>query len=213
MKKLLLTLGLLLGSAVSAFAACPANFAVMHDFPGSAFNMGLLSDANGNCDSRIDWDTSSQAHADAIAPLPLKALSSEPAAATTTNPVPAMADLVGKQVTSPYANRENMVRCAVTITASTAATTCTGMGAQGASVKIYVTDLCVTRNDAGTTAITATLNDSATSIVDLPNNGGGGGFCKSYNVPLVIAANTAFQVTLGTSITSGHVTASGFTGY
>lgn len=161
----------------------------------------------------VDTKTTSNLYLAAIAPVPLKALSSEPAAATTTNPVPAMADLVGKQVTSPYANRENMLRCAVTITASTAATTCTGMGAQGASVKIYITDLCITRGDAGTTAITATLNDSATSIVDLPNNGGGGGFCKSYNVPLVIAANTAFQITLGTSITSGHVTASGFNGY
>lgn len=212
MKRLFLAFGLLIAGIISASATCTGP-AVMHDFPGTSFNFSLGTAGDGGCKSLYDWDTSSQAHADSIAPLPLKALSSEPAAATTTNPVPAMADLAGKQVTSPYANRENMLRCAVTITASMAATTCTGMGAQGASVKIYITDLCITRGDAGTTAITATLNDSATSIVDLPNNGGGGGFCKSYNVPLVIAANTAFQITLGTSITSGHVTASGFSGY
>jgi hypothetical protein len=142
-----------------------------------------------------------------------QAFSSEPAAATTNNPVKEFCDLVGKSVTSPYANRENMLRCAVTITASTAATTCTGMGAQGASVKIYITDLCVTRNDAGTTADTFTLNDTATTVIDIPNNGGGGGICKTYNVPLVVAANTAFQGTSGTSITSLHMSATGFAGY
>jgi hypothetical protein len=141
------------------------------------------------------------------------AQSSEPAATTTGNLIGNRLDLTGKQITSPYANRENMLRCAVTITASTAATTCTGMGAQGSGVKIYVTDLCITRNDAGTSAVSMTLNDTATTIVDLPNNGGGGGFCKTYNVPLVIAANTAFQVTSGTSISSEHVSATGFAGY
>jgi hypothetical protein len=141
------------------------------------------------------------------------AQSAEPTKATTANSFSPMLDLVGKTVTSPYANRENFLSCAVTITASTSATTCTGMGAQGANVKIYVTDLCVTRNDAGTTADVFTLNDSATTIIDLPNNGGGGGACKSYSVPLVVAANTAFQGTSGTSLTSVHMSATGFKGY
>ena len=141
------------------------------------------------------------------------ASSSEPTKATTGNLTGLLLDLAGKLVTSPYANRENMLRCAVTITASTAATTCTGMGAQGANVKIYVTDLCVTRSDAGTTADVFTLNDSATTIIDLPNNGGGGGACHTYNVPLVVAANTAFQGTSGTSISSVHMSATGFAGY
>lgn len=141
------------------------------------------------------------------------ALSAEPTAATTGNLTGAFLDLAGKLVTSPYANRENMLRCAVTITASTSATTCTGMGAQGAGVKIYLTDVTCTRNDAGTTAVTATLNDSQTTIVDLPNNGGGGGYSHPYLVPLVVAANTAFQVTIGTSISSAHCSASGFKGY
>lgn len=141
------------------------------------------------------------------------AQSSEPAAATTGNLTGQMYDLTGKAVTSPYANRENMLRCAITLTASTSATTCTGMGAQGASVKIYITDLTCTRNDAGTTAATMTLNDSATTIVDMPNNGGGGGFSKTYNTPLVVAANTAFTVQSGTSLTSVHCSAAGFKGY
>lgn len=142
----------------------------------------------------------------------LDALSSEQTKATTGNIISAMGDLVGKQVTSPYANRENFLSCAVTIT-DTSGHTCTGMGAQGASVKIYVTDFACTRNDAGTTAISATLGDASTTIVDLPNNGGGGGFSKTYNVPLVIAANTAFTLTMSNSITSVHCSASGFKGY
>jgi len=146
-------------------------------------------------------------------PINLEALSSEPTKATTGNPIQSYADLVGKQVTSPYANRENFLNCAVTLTASTSATTCTGMGAQGASVKIYVTDLACTRNDAGTTAATMTLNDTATTIIDMPNNGGGGGFSNHYNVPLQVAANTAFTVQSGASLSSVHCSASGFKGY
>jgi hypothetical protein len=141
------------------------------------------------------------------------ASSAEPTKATTGNLTGITLDLAGKAVTSPYANRENQLQCAVTITASTAATTCTGMGAQGANVKIYVTDLCVTRSDAGTTADVFTLNDGATTIVDIPNNGGGGGFCHTYNVPLVVAANTAFTGASTTSISSIHMSATGFKGY
>lgn len=141
------------------------------------------------------------------------ASSSEPTAATTGNLTGGFFDLAGKQVTSPYANRENQLRCAITLTASTSATTCTGMGAQGASVKIYITDLTCTRNDAGTTASTLTLNDGATTIVDLPNNGGGGGYSHTFNTPLQVAANTAFTVQSGTSLTSVHCSAAGFKGY
>lgn len=140
-----------------------------------------------------------------------KAQSSE-TAVTNGQKVSLLLDLVGKLVTSPYANRENFLNCAVTDNANTA-TTCTGMGAQGASVKIYITDLCLTRSDAGTTAISATLNDSATTILDLPNSGGGGGVCKAYNVPLQVAANTAFQVTMSSATTSVHISASGYKGY
>lgn len=165
----------------------------------------------GPCLGKIDDDINTL-NTTATLSVPFKGQSSEPAAGTTGNPVAAFGDLTGKLVTSPYANRENMLRCAVTIT-GTGATTCTGMAAQGAGVKIYITSLCITRNDAGTTAATATLNDTATSLYDVPNNGGGGGICPPLPVPLAIAANTAFQVTMGASITSVHVSAQGFTGY
>jgi hypothetical protein len=56
MKRILSALVLLAGSFASANAACPATFAVMKDNASSTFNMGLLSDANGNCTSKIDVD-------------------------------------------------------------------------------------------------------------------------------------------------------------
>lgn len=139
--------------------------------------------------------------------------SSEPTKATAGNLTGVLVDLAGKQVTSPYAVRESQLRCAVTLTATTSATTCTGMAAQGASIKIYITDLTCTRSDAATTSATLTLDDSATTIIDMPNNGGGGGFSHTYNTPLVVAANTAFTVQSGTSLTSVHCSASGFSGY
>jgi hypothetical protein len=157
--------------------------------------------------------TTSTLYSVLTAPTPLLARSSEPVAATNASAVAAMGDLTGKIITSPYANRENMLRCAVTIATSIASTACVGMPAQNATTKIYITDLTCTRNDTGTTAVSVTLNDSATTIIDMPNNGGGGGFSHTYNVPLVIAANTTATITLGALINTTHCSATGFTGY
>jgi len=50
MKRILLALGLLIGSIGGASAACVAPV-VMHDFPGSTFNMSVLTAPDGNCAS------------------------------------------------------------------------------------------------------------------------------------------------------------------
>src|SRR6266852_6638592 len=53
MNKLALILAFLLGSIASALAACTSP-AVMHDFPGTAFNMSLATNAgDGNCASNM----------------------------------------------------------------------------------------------------------------------------------------------------------------
>jgi len=53
MKKLALILAFLLGSIASVSAACTSP-AVMHDFPGTAFNMSLATNAgDGNCASNM----------------------------------------------------------------------------------------------------------------------------------------------------------------
>ena len=139
-----------------------------------------------------------------------RAQSAEPTAVAGGQAVAAALDLSGKDITSPYANRENMVRGSG---AGTSTSAITMIAAQGASVKIYGTDLTITRNDAGTTAITVTLNDNASTVVDIPDNGGGGGFSHTFNVPLVWAANTAATCTPSAGVTTLHCSLSGFTGY
>lgn len=138
------------------------------------------------------------------------AQSSEPAAATTGSLTPLFGDLTGKVVTSPYANRENMLRGSASTT-GTGATTI--IAAQGANVKTYITDVECGRSDAGTAAIIVTLSDAAATILVLPNSGGGGGNNKAFNVPLVTAANTAFTFTAGTGTTTVYCSAQGFKGY
>lgn len=56
MKKILLAAAFLIGSAISAFAACTGP-AVMHDFPGTSFNMSLATVPDGNCGSNVALPT------------------------------------------------------------------------------------------------------------------------------------------------------------
>jgi hypothetical protein len=139
-----------------------------------------------------------------------QARSSEPTSATNGNLTGASVDLVGKQITSPYANRENYVRGSASSTSNTAVTI---IASAGGSLKNYITDVECGRSDAGTAAIIVTFNDSASTILVLPNSGGGGGNNKTFNVPLATAAATAFQFTPGTSTTTVYCSAQGYTGY
>jgi len=52
MKKIILAAAFLIGSIASAAAACVSP-AVMHDFPGTSFNMSLATVPDGNCGSNI----------------------------------------------------------------------------------------------------------------------------------------------------------------
>jgi hypothetical protein len=139
-----------------------------------------------------------------------RAKSAAPTAASDGQIQPLWVDLTGKAVTSPYAARELMVRGAASTT-GTGATTLIAAG--GASIKTYITDIECGRTDAGTSAITVTFNDSASTVLVLPNSGGGGGNVKAFNVPLVTAANTAFTFTAGTGVTTLYCAAQGFSGY
>lgn len=88
----------------------------------------------------------------------------------------------------------------------------TVIAAQGSGVKIYVTGIQIGRTDAGTAALTVTLNDTATSVFVVPDAGNGGGSNVVFDVPLVVAANTALTFTSGTGVTTLHVNAQGYTG-
>ena len=56
MKKIILAVAFLIGSIASAAAACTGP-AVMHDFPGTSFNMSLATVPDGNCGSNIALPT------------------------------------------------------------------------------------------------------------------------------------------------------------
>lgn len=133
------------------------------------------------------------------------AQASEPALQSSTLLIDPMLDRVGKTVTSPYANRENMLRGAANTT-GTGATTL--LAAQGASVKTYITGLECSNTSATTNFIT--LNDSATSIFIVPN---GGGTNIQFNVPLATAANTALTFTPSAGVTTEYCAVQGYAGY
>jgi hypothetical protein len=127
------------------------------------------------------------------------------------------ADLVGKLITSPYANRENYVSGTVSTSGNTLAVL---IATPTGGVRYWITDLQCTRNDAGTTAIVVSVNNVDTSGVQgangwtVPNSGGGGGFIKSFQVPLKIAASTALQIkNLSSGVTSLLCSATGYSGY
>lgn len=141
------------------------------------------------------------------------AQSSEPAKATTGNLTGVFLDLVGKPVTSPYANRENMVRGTASVTTSAVTTL---LSAAGASIKNYAWVDCG-RSDAGTTAITVTFNDveaiGSGTVLVIPNSGGGGGNKNSDPIPIVTSANTSLTFATNTPISTVYCNARGFTGY
>lgn len=67
MKRLLLALVFSAGGIASSYAACPATSAQMKDNAAAVFQMGQVSDSNGNCTSKVDIDTGSQLHTDLAA--------------------------------------------------------------------------------------------------------------------------------------------------
>lgn len=95
-------------------------------------------------------------------------------------------------------------------TTGTGATTI--IPAQGSGVKIYVTGIQAGRTDAGTVPIIFTLNDSASTVVVIPDSGSGGGNNMTFNPPLVVAANTALTFTPGSGVTTAYCNAQGYSG-
>ena len=115
----------------------------------------------------------------------------------------------GQQIILPYSNKENMVRGAANA-ATTIATSI--IAAQGAGNRTYVTAIQCYRSDAGTSSITVTFNDSAPTVMVLPNSGGGGGSNAAFPVPLQTAANTAFTFAAGTATANVYCNAQGYFG-
>ena len=137
-------------------------------------------------------------------------VSSEPTKVTTGTAVHGLLDLVGKNINSPYANRENYIRGTATSTSTGAVSV---IASAGSGLKNYITGVQLGRSDAGTTAITVTFNDSASTVVVLPGLTGGSTLSIVFPVPLATAAATAFTFTCSSGVTTAYCSAQGYIGY
>jgi hypothetical protein len=115
---------------------------------------------------------------------------------------------VAEQNGSAYPDKANFVSGAASATDTAAHTI---IAAPGAGIKIYVTGVQCSRDDAGTAAMRVTLNDGASTPVLLPNNGGGGGNNPVFPTPLIVPAATALQFTPSTSTSTVRCSAQGYT--
>jgi hypothetical protein len=86
------------------------------------------------------------------------------------------------------------------------------IAAPSSTRRLYIKSVECGRNDAGTTAIIATLNDDAATVVVIPNSGGGGANSMSFGSPLTVATATAFKFTASSGVTTLYCNAQGFTG-
>jgi hypothetical protein len=86
------------------------------------------------------------------------------------------------------------------------------IAAPTATRRIYVTGAHCARSDAGTTAIFVTFNDTSSTIMVLPNSGGGGANNMAFASPLTVPAATAFTFAASANTTTVYCNAQGFTG-
>ena len=119
---------------------------------------------------------------------------------------PPLMDTSGKVVVLPFANKENMLR----FSGSTIVTTAFNLvPAQGASVKTYITDIECGRTDSGLTPITVTFNDTGTTVLTIPPSGG---WSKSFQTPIVTAANATLTMTWSSAVSTAFCSVQGFKG-
>jgi hypothetical protein len=83
-------------------------------------------------------------------------------------------------------------------------------GGWNTSYKIYVRSIQCGRTDAGTSAIKVTFNDTASTVLVLPNSGGGSWVTATFPSPLQVAADTNLTMTISTNTTTVYCSAQGF---
>lgn len=162
----------------------------------SAINAGV-----GNVASTVPTDA---------VQLGANAIITEPAAVTAGTLVVPSVGVEGKLIVLPHANKENFERASASTTATTAVTL---LGPAGAGLKNYITDVQCFRIDAGSNNAYVTFNDTGTTVMGLPSNGGfGGGNNFHLAVPLVGAANATFTFSVSTAISTVFCNVQGYKG-
>ena len=143
--------------------------------------------------------------------LGVQAISTENTAVTATRQVQLVADLTGKLIVLPYANKENFVKGT---TAAMTGTTSTQLIALVSSQKIYVTHIsCVNSHASVGTFVTVQDGSGGTALTTLAANSGYGGDEQTGTTPLfwTTAGNGLYvaDVTTGANVICN---ASGYSG-
>jgi hypothetical protein len=84
------------------------------------------------------------------------------------------------------------------------------IAAQGAGTYLHIKSCQAFRTDGGATAIYVTLNDSVSTVIGIPGSAGGGGNNAQFDVPLVLAANTALTFTASAATSTVFVACQGW---
>jgi len=116
-------------------------------------------------------------------------------------------------ITSPFANKENLVQGATSVTGTTSTSL---ISAPGASTYIYVTSVsCFNSGSSGTT-VSFQNGSGGTTIWEGYAAASGGGFTLGFPTPIGgvnnMTANTALYFAAGTATTSLFCNASGYKG-
>jgi hypothetical protein len=136
------------------------------------------------------------------------ARSTDPSVVASGDRTHFLTDLIGRLVVSPYSIPENTlsgVTSAITNTSDTAV-----IAAQGAGVRIYVTQMVVL-NTSGTATL-VNIKDGTTTIYTVNAPATSGQIALTFPVPLRLAANNALNVACGTTAANVIVSASGYKG-
>lgn len=141
-----------------------------------------------------------------------KAASSEPTAVDNGDVVDALMTLAGKLVTLPYANPENAVSGTTGSTPITDDTPTEIIAAQGAGIKIYITEILVTNGDDATGTLVTIQDEDDNALWSGWAQYNGGGFAQTFRVPLVVPANKAIEAVCGTTAATVYVSVNGYVG-
>jgi hypothetical protein len=136
------------------------------------------------------------------------ARSTDPSVVASGDRTHFLTDLIGRLVVSPYSIPENTlsgVTSAITNTSDTAV-----IAAQGAGVRIYVTQMVILNTSA--TATLVNIKDGTTTIYTVNAPATSGQIALTFPVPLRLTANNALNVACGTTAANVIVSASGYKG-
>lgn len=154
------------------------------------------------------------AHDAAIAGNPVRvggrAVNSELAAVANGDAVDLVATLAGKLVNLPYANPEQQV--SGTAGPITDTSTTQVIAAQGADVKIYITEVLVTNGDDTTPTLVTIQDEDDNALWKGWAQDNGGGYAQTFRIPIPVTANKAIEAVCGTAGATVYVSVNGDTG-